>query len=101
VDKIQITQMVFSAVDEVNQILRKAQRLEKSTDTIISGPDSRLDSLGLVNLIFAVEQKIEQQSGMTITLADESTLNGEQDPFRTLGTLAEHIQTLLEKVPPR
>ena len=96
-DKTQITQLVFGAVDEVNLQLRKAQRLDKSLETVISGEGSRLDSLGLVNLIFAVEQKIEQQSGVTITLADESALNGERDPFRTLGTLTDHVQALLAK----
>ena len=43
--------VIFAAVDEVNQQLRRAQRLEKSPATVISGEGGRLDSLGLVNLI--------------------------------------------------
>jgi acyl carrier protein len=97
VDQNQINQLIFSAVDEVNKTLPKAKRLEKSLETVISGEGSQLDSLGLVNLIFAVEQKLEQQCSITITLADESTLNQEQDPFRTLGALARFVQNLVEQ----
>ena len=96
-EKSQITQLVFAAVDEVNKQLRKAERLDKSQETVVSGDGSRLDSLGLVNLIVAAEQQIEQQYGVAITLADESILSQEQDPFRTLGSLTEHIHTLLER----
>ena len=92
-DKAQVTQLVYAAVTEVNQQLRKAQRLDKSPDVVISGEGGRLDSLGLVNLIFAVEQKLEQQLGVTVTLADESAL----DNFRTLGSLTDYVVNLLEK----
>jgi acyl carrier protein len=96
-DKSQISQVMFAAVDEVNQLLPKAQRLEKSLDTVISGEGGRLDSLGLVNLIFAIEQKLEQQCRVTIALVDEAALSRPDDPFRTLGTLTDHVHSLVEK----
>jgi acyl carrier protein len=96
-DKAQITQLVYAGVDEVNQLLRKGERLDKAADTVISGEGSRLDSLGLVNLIFAVEQKVEQQLQVSVTIADEAALGSEQNPFRTLGSLTDHIVGLLEK----
>lgn len=96
-DEIQVTELVFAAVDEVNKQLRKAQRLDKSLETVISGAGSQLDSLGLVNLIFSLEQRIEQQYGVSVTLVEESTLSREENPFRTLASLAQHVHGLLEK----
>jgi hypothetical protein len=96
-DKSQVIQLVYNAVDEVNQQLRKSRRLAKSPDVVISGSGSALDSLGLVNLVFAVEQQVEQQFQVALVLAEASTPNPEADPFRTLGSLAEHVHLLLEK----
>ena len=90
-------EVVFAAVDEVNQQLRRAQRLDKALDTVISGEGGRLDSLGLVNLVFAIEQKVEQDFGLSVTLADDVVMAQEQNPFRTLGTLAEYLQVVVEK----
>lgn len=98
-DQNQINALIFAAVDEVNTLLPRANRLEKSLGTVISGDGSRLDSLGLVNLIFAVEQKLEQQHGLSVSLNNDGTLNRPQDPFRTLGTLAEHIHSLVRNQP--
>jgi acyl carrier protein len=97
VERAVIVELVFAAVDEVNQQLRRAQRLEKTENTVISGEGGKLDSLGLVNLFFATEQKIEQKFEATVTLVDDVAMAGAQDPFRTLGSLIDFIQSLLEK----
>ena len=47
----EITQIIFSAIDEVNLMLPKDRRLEKSFQTTLSGDSAALDSLGLINLI--------------------------------------------------
>ena len=97
VDKPKVTEAIFAAVDEVNQQLRRAQRLDKAEATIISGDGSKLDSLGLVNLIFSVEQKVEQEFGVTLALADDVATAGDQNPFRTLGALTDYVRSMLEQ----
>lgn len=96
-DKAGVTELVFAAVDEVNQQLRKAQRLEKSPDTVLSGAAAKLDSLGLLNLIVQVEQQVEQRCQVSVTLADDAALAMENSPFATLGTLIAYLQSVLEK----
>ena len=93
-----IIQVIFSAIDEINQQLPKEQRLEKSIDAVLFGRSGKLDSLGLVNLIVATEQKIEEQFGVTMNLADERTMALENSPFETVRTLADHISLLKESV---
>ena len=91
-----IIETLFDVVDEVNQQLPEGQQLEKSADTILFGQSGKLDSLGLVNLIVAVEQKIEEDFGVTITLADERAMSQRKSPFKSIGTLVNYISLLLE-----
>ena len=79
-----IIQLIFSVVDTVNQQLPPEQRLEKSVDTVLFGRFAKLDSLGLVNLIVATEEKIEIELEETITLADERAMSQKNSPFRTI-----------------
>jgi len=92
-----VIQAIFSAVDEVNEQLPKEEQLEKSIDTVLFGGSGKLDSLGLVTLIVATEQKIEEQFGVTITIADEKAMSQKDSPLKTIGTLADYISLLLEK----
>ena len=66
-------------------------------DTTIYGNDSRLDSLGLINLIVAVEQNIEDEFDVTITLADDRAMSQKRSPFKTVGTLTNYIEMLLKE----
>ena len=90
-----VLQAMFKAMDEVNQVLPKEQRLEKSVDTVILGNQGTLDSLGLVNLIVAIEQKIEEEFGVTIIMTDEKIILEDDRPVKTIGTLAEDISLIL------
>lgn len=89
-------QAVYAAIDETNPMLRGKARLEKAPGTALIGPGSQLDSLGLVNLIVAVETRVEQDFGRSISLADAlGTLPPDGGPFKSVGALAEHIAGLL------
>jgi D-alanine--poly(phosphoribitol) ligase subunit 2 len=88
---------VNRAVDDLNEILGPDERLEKSPDVALIGKDARLDSLGLVNLIVLVEEKIQQGFGVGITLVDERAMSQSKSPFRTLGSLAEFVEEQLKE----
>ena len=92
-----ITNVIFSAVEEVNDQLPRKQRLEKSIGTILFGKSGKLDSLALVNLIVAVEEKIQEEFGVTVTLADERAMSQTNSPFKSLGTFADYVTLLLEE----
>ena len=93
----QILRLIFSAVDEINQQLAKDQQLERSIDTVLFGRSGKLDSLGLVNLIVATEQKIEEEFEVVITIADEKAMSQKHSPFKTIGSLADYISLLLKE----
>jgi D-alanine--poly(phosphoribitol) ligase subunit 2 len=92
-----VVDAINSAVDDLNEILGADERLGKSPDEALIGKDARLDSLGLVNLIVLVEEKIQQKFGVAITLVDERAMSQSKSPFRTLGSLAEFVEEQLNE----
>jgi len=87
----------MNSIEEINRQLENEHQLEKSTNTVLFGEGGKLDSLGLINLVVAVEQNIEDEFDVTITLADERAMSQENSPFRTVGSLADYIELLLEE----
>ena len=65
-------------------------------DTILFGKEGILDSMGLVTLIIAVEQSIEDRYEKTAGLADEKAMSQARSPYRSVATLAEYAVQELE-----
>jgi acyl carrier protein len=60
-------------------------------DTVLVGTEPVLDSLGVVQLIVEVEQRVEQNHGISVTLANDKAMSARNSPFRTVGVLADHV----------
>jgi acyl carrier protein len=70
---------------------------EVAESTPLIGHESLLDSLGLVQLIVDLEQRVEEASGVIITIADDRAMSQRNSPFRTAGTLTDYIYLLTEE----
>ena len=92
-----ITQMLFSVIDELNQLRPSEEHLEKDLNTPLAGDSGRLDSAGLINLIVVTEQQAAEEFGIPIVLTDDRTMSQVNQVFRTLGTLADYIHLLLKE----
>ena len=90
-----VLELIYDSIDEYNKEVSVELQLKKTTDSALFGEGSVLDSLGLINLIVAVEQNIEDKFDVIITLADERAMSQETSPFRTGGTLTDYIEMLL------
>ena len=82
--------LVYDAIDVVNRQLPAAKRLRKSPDTIIVGVGGSLDSLGVINFVIALEEKVGAAVGASVQLLDEDML-GEHSPFKNVGALTRYI----------
>ena len=91
----QILDAIYAALDELNENLPPARRLARAEGTVLLGEKGGLDSLGLVTLIVAAEQRLGDSFGDAVTLADEKAMSQKHSPFRTVGTLADYTETLL------
>ncbi len=91
-----ILRMIYHAIDEINSQLSDNQQLKKSEGTVLYGNEGNLDSLGLVNLLVIIEQNIEDEYDVSITIADEKAMSHKHSPFKTINSLADYIFTLLK-----
>lgn len=91
-----ILQWIYDAIDEINEDLDPADQMQKNEEAEIFGSESALDSMGLVNLITLVEQRIEDETGNFVSIADEKAMSMQSSPFKTVGTLKAYIEILLK-----
>jgi acyl carrier protein len=96
-DVDQATALIFEALAEHFEQMGSDQRVPTRTDTVLFGADAVLDSLGLVNVVVAVEEKLLETYGRDIWLTDERALIQAESPYRTVETLGRYIVMLLEE----
>jgi acyl carrier protein len=92
-----ITKTILAAFAELNEQLEAEQRIAATAETALMGKGAVLDSLHLVNLIVAVEARIDEEFGVTVTLADERAMSQKSSPFRTVTTFAEYGTMLVNE----
>jgi acyl carrier protein len=68
-----------------------------SESSALFGKGALLDSVGLVSLVASLEQAIEDEKGVSVSLADERAMSQRHSPFLTIGSLAEYAQTLIRE----
>lgn len=93
----EITDVLLKAAAEFNQELELKIAVEQGSDAALFGDTGVLDSLNLVSFIILVEQEIADHFDTAVTLADEKALSQRRSPFRTIGTLAEHVADRLSE----
>lgn len=89
--------LIYEVIDELNLELEENALLEKRVDAKIFGQGSVLDSMGLINFITLIEEKIEQDTGKFISIADERAMSQESSPFQSVGSLKDYIDSLLSE----
>jgi acyl carrier protein len=64
-------------------------------DSPLLGPDSAVDSLGLVMIVTAFEAAVNDQFDAAIVLANEQAMSRRHSPFRSVAALSEYTLELL------
>ena len=93
-DRTRVLEQIYAALDVINLQLPSSKRLPRTPTTVIVGPGGVLDSLGIVNFVLALEEKIGDAIGRPVQLLDPELLALEQGPFRTVDALATHVSAL-------
>ena len=66
-----VQRIVDQAIDRLNELLDPENALVKSPDTILLGPGGKLDSMGFVNLVAALEEELKSGLGLGLSMMDE------------------------------
>lgn len=87
----QIEKVVLGAIDNANQAREPDKQLDCSPDAPLYGSDSPLDSLGLVGLLFDIEDELRTE-GFEVSLSDERAMSQTKSPFRSVASLVAYIE---------
>lgn len=92
-----IYSIVTDTIKEFNEDLENKIDLSDGKETELFGGRSALDSLELVNLIVAIEEKVSDEFNKNITITSEKAMSRHVSPFKTVGTLSGYIEELLSE----
>ena len=95
-----IVNMVLSSLVETVAEIDPENEIETNTlneSTHLLGRQAVLDSMGLVTMIVNVEQQLQQDHAISITIADERALSQKNSPFRTVKSLSDYIFLLMKE----
>ena len=93
-------ELEFVIIDALKEVVdnEQAERPEEpGVNTPLIGRNGILDSLGLVSLVVAVEQAIEDRYGIALSLADEKALSQTHSPYRTVASLAAYAEAIMPR----
>ena len=90
----QIQEIVLNAMRTANLARAEDSQLIVSPTATLFGPESSLDSLGLLSLLLDVEEAL-QTAGCPVMLSDDRAMSQKRSPFRTVTTLVEYIGGLM------
>jgi hypothetical protein len=84
-----IVDAVHLAIRNTNEAFPIEKKLEQSESAQISGAGAKIDSLGFVTLMVAVEKEVEQAVGSCPSLVEE--LSDSSAGVTTVGQLIDYI----------
>ncbi|PCJ22157.1 MAG: hypothetical protein COB04_01215 [Gammaproteobacteria bacterium] len=87
--------MVFDAVCYVGEDQKKDALVDATESTRLLGV---LDSLGVVFLLTELEERLSDQLGVDIVLADERAMSQKTSPFRRVNTLIKYVNLLVDEL---
>ena len=92
----EVTRLVVRALDRLNAARDPDEpKVDSSLETRLFGEDGALDSLDLVRLVVITEQLIEDSYEVQVSLADDTAMSMEDNPFRTVAVFAAFATRLL------
>ena len=92
-----VVALVLRAIAEVNEMLPDASRLREDTSSPLVQPQGPLDSLGVINLLVAVEDQAEAEFGQRPNLTEIGATPADSSPLSTVGSLAKFVAERLNK----
>ncbi len=91
-----VVALVLRAVAELNQMLPDGSRLREDTSCALVQPQGPLDSLGVINLLVAVEEQVEAEFGRRPNLTEVNIAPEGSSPLSTVGSLAKFVAERLK-----
>lgn len=95
IERTQILDLVLDQLRELGEDLDNPELLEADEATRLFGARRALDSINLVNLIADIEERLYDDLGVKIILANSIAMSRTHSPFRKVGTCVDYIMELI------
>ena len=92
----ELYKIIYDSIDEINSMIASGKQINKQPDTLISENENELDSLDILNFLVILEQKIEMETGRSISFVDDEALSYEINPLESVRTIKDFIKAALE-----
>lgn len=92
----EVEELILNCLRQLNLMRTEEEQFEIHVDAALFGDGSPLDSLGLVTLIFDVEEALAAR-GIEINLSDARAMSQTRSPYRTVASLTDWILHLCDE----
>lgn len=97
IDREAISKIVFDALVEFREQSDGNPLIANDISETLFGKGGSLDSLGLVNLITMIEERMDDEHSVVLTLADDKAMSREKSPFRSVGNLIDYLCEIVKE----
>ncbi len=94
-ERKEIAALVLKTLHELGEDLEKPDLATGDETTRLFGARSSLDSMGLVNFIADIEERLSDEHQIDITLANQSAMSRTHSPFRRVASCIDYILELI------
>ncbi|MDQ8208104.1 hypothetical protein QEH52_11335 [Coraliomargarita sp. SDUM461003] len=97
IQREQVLQVIIETLHELGEDLELPELLAADENTRLFGARSALDSMNLVNFIAEVEERVSEEFGVDILLANQSAMSMTHSPFRKVSSCTDYALTLIKQ----
>ncbi|WP_372002018.1 hypothetical protein P7L74_08265 [Tistrella mobilis] len=90
-DEAAIRDMILATLAEVNEEREEPFDLAPGPALILYGSGGVFDSMGLVNFLTTVEEKLDDDFGVTVSLTSEKAVSRKVSPFASVEALTAFV----------
>ncbi|TVP82282.1 MAG: hypothetical protein EA353_00665 [Puniceicoccaceae bacterium] len=97
VKREQVLTIILETLHELGEDIASDELMNADEATRLFGARSPLDSINLVNFIAEVEERISDDFGIEIVLANQNAMSMTHSPFRRVSSCTDYVLTLIEQ----
>lgn len=87
----QIRHIVYEALNELNKYRSSHEPLNVCDELVLFGAGSPLDSLDLVSIITDIEEKLQDELELKMSLTDDFALSAVPSPYDSVKNLVDFV----------
>jgi len=88
-----IEKIIYSTINKINDDLGVDIKTDDNSDLV--GGQSPLDSLGVITFLMELENNLEENLNIELTLVNDDVLSNENTPLKNIKSLKKHLENII------